>query len=68
VRLEGLGQLKNPMTSGIELAAFRFIGLVPEATTLPRALTSRMSDEWVVFGRKLLWSYRGTSPAFAWRD
>jgi hypothetical protein len=35
VRLERLGQLKNPMTSsGMETATFRLV--VPQPTTLPR--------------------------------
>jgi hypothetical protein len=37
MRLEGLGQLKNPITSsGIELATFR-LEAVPQPTTLSRA-------------------------------
>jgi hypothetical protein len=37
-RLEGLGQLKNPMTSsGTEPATFRLVALVPQPTTPPRA-------------------------------
>jgi hypothetical protein len=37
--LEGLDQLKNPMTSsGIESATFWACSIVPQATTLPRAL------------------------------
>jgi hypothetical protein len=38
VRLEGLGQLKNPVTSGIEPASFRFCHIVPQPTMLRRAL------------------------------
>jgi hypothetical protein len=38
VRLEGWGQLKNPVaSSGIEPATFRFVALVPQPTTLPHA-------------------------------
>jgi hypothetical protein len=38
VRLEGLGQLKNPMTtSGIEPATFRFVSIVSQPTMLPHA-------------------------------
>jgi hypothetical protein len=37
VRLEELGQLKNPITSsGIESAIFRLVTM-PQATTIPRA-------------------------------
>jgi hypothetical protein len=36
VGLEGLGQLKNPVTSsGIEPATFRLVALVPQPITLP---------------------------------
>jgi hypothetical protein len=38
VRLEGLGQLKHPVTaSGIALATFRAYRIVPQPITLPRA-------------------------------
>jgi hypothetical protein len=38
VRLEGLGQLKNTMTSsGIERETFRLCSIVSQPTTLPRA-------------------------------
>jgi hypothetical protein len=38
VLLEGFGQLKNPMTSsGIEPVTFRFVGVVPQPSTLLRA-------------------------------
>jgi hypothetical protein len=38
VRLQGLGQLKYPMTSsGLEPATFQILALVPQPTTLPRA-------------------------------
>jgi hypothetical protein len=36
VRLEELGQLKNPMTSsGIESATFQACSILPQPTTLP---------------------------------
>jgi hypothetical protein len=37
MRLDGLGQLENPMTSGIEPATFRFV--VPQPSMLLRATT-----------------------------
>jgi hypothetical protein len=37
VRLEGLGELKNPMTSGIEPALPSGLSTVPQLTMLPRA-------------------------------
>jgi hypothetical protein len=38
MRLEGLGQFKNPMTSsGFESATFRLVALVPQPTRLLRA-------------------------------
>jgi hypothetical protein len=37
VRLEGLGQLKNPVTSGIETAELPACSIVPQPTTLPHA-------------------------------
>jgi hypothetical protein len=44
VRLEGLGQLKNPVTSSrIEPATYKIVALVPQPTTLPRAPGYRTS-------------------------
>jgi hypothetical protein len=38
VRLEGVGQLKNPVTSsGIEPKTFRLVAIVPQPTTLLHA-------------------------------
>jgi hypothetical protein len=37
VRLEGLGQLKESTSSGLELATFPSCSMVPQPTTLPRA-------------------------------
>jgi hypothetical protein len=38
VRLEGLGQLQNSMTSTeFEPATFPFVSILPQPTTLPRA-------------------------------
>jgi hypothetical protein len=39
-RLEGLGQFKNPMTSGIKPTIFR-PGTVPQSTMLPRVQTNK---------------------------
>jgi hypothetical protein len=39
LRLEGLGQLKNPMTAGIEPATFRLVcRILPQPSTLPRSV------------------------------
>jgi hypothetical protein len=34
MRLEGLGKLKNPMTSEIEPTTFRLCNIVPQSNTL----------------------------------
>jgi hypothetical protein len=44
VRLEGLGQFKNPMTSGIQSRDLPACSVVPEPTTLPRAQAVRLLE------------------------
>jgi hypothetical protein len=68
VRLEGLGQLKNPMTSsGIEPAAFRLV-----AQCLNRLSVEFYDDWWTVkwkgFERKWPWPSRDVMLAFVWTD
>jgi hypothetical protein len=38
VRLERLGKFKKFTSSGLEPATFRLVAIVPQPTTLPRAL------------------------------
>jgi hypothetical protein len=46
VRLEGLGELKNTMTSsGMEPATFWFCNIVPQATTLLKTNLFYVSEE-----------------------
>jgi hypothetical protein len=50
VRLEGLGQLKNQMTSsGIQPTTFRACGIVPQPTTLPRASVRYELNFYIMF-------------------
>jgi hypothetical protein len=51
LRLEGLGQLKNATTSGIEPPTFRLASIVPQPTTLPRAPDVDNSD-YIIFHTK----------------
>jgi hypothetical protein len=72
MRLEGLGQLKNPMTSsGTETRGLPACSTVPQPTTLPRALCQKEIPKYQSHRDEAqgIWITRNsdTQPVFSFR-